>query len=537
MTFDPDLISRADRSVPLEHESVHIPAGRMVSLRFLRLALHRRRKLWLGLAVLGLVVGVAYHVAVPVQYSATSTLYLAHPSGTNETVGSANDLAMLDTSGVANAAIKQLHEPGLTMAKLFGKVPGKVVSDNILSITISGSSPQEAVRRVNAVTTAYLAFRNAQYNGQNEAVVGAADKQIAKLQATISSLTTKINALGSAAGGEQGTALIAQRTAATAQIANLQQAIQQDNLTALSVSQGSRVITAGTANHTSKTKVLVLDGLTGLVVGLALGIGIVVLQAVLSDRLRRREDIAAILGVSVDVSIGRIGRKRFFRRSARALARSQDPGLLRLAEYLGDRLDAGGPKPTELVVAIDDVDVPAAAVASLAAKLSRAGRRVCLVDATATRVLGRAVGAGSPRGSQQVPLSGGAEITLVTPRQPWEPDQDGRWEYDLADVANADAIVVVATVKPTVGAWHLRAWANDAILTVSAGRSTVQEINTVAELLDAADITAASAVLLDADTDDESVGLPEPGAVAFGRRQRLDLVHAAVSRPLPLPTT
>jgi hypothetical protein len=136
-----------------------------------------------------------------------------------------------------------------------------------------------------------------------------------------------------------------------------------------------------------------------------------------------------------------------------------------------------------------------------------------------------------------VPLSGGAEITLVTPRQPWEPDQDGRWEYDLADVANADAIVVVATVKPTVGAWHLRAWANDAILTVSAGRSTVQEINTVAELLDAADITAASAVLLDADTDDESVGLPEPGAVAFGRRQRLDLVHAAVSRPLPLPTT
>ena len=101
MTFDPDLISRADRSVPLEHESVHIPAGRMVSLRFLRMALHRRRKLWLGLAVLGLVIGVAYHVAVPVQYSATSTLYLAHPSGTNETVGSANDLAMLDTSGVA----------------------------------------------------------------------------------------------------------------------------------------------------------------------------------------------------------------------------------------------------------------------------------------------------------------------------------------------------------------------------------------------------------------------------------------------------
>src|SRR5580704_16899038 len=199
MTFDPDLISRADRSVPSEHESVHIPAGHMVSLRFLRLALHRRRKLWLGLAVLGLVVGVAYHVAVPVQYSATSTLYLAHPSGTNETVGSANDLAMLDTSGVATAATKKLGEPDLTMAKLFGKAPGKVVSDNILSITISGPSPEEAVRRVDAVTAAFLAFRSAQYNAQNDAVAAAADKQIAKLKATVASLTTKINALGSAA--------------------------------------------------------------------------------------------------------------------------------------------------------------------------------------------------------------------------------------------------------------------------------------------------------------------------------------------------
>ena len=185
-------------------------------------------------------------------------------------------------------------------------------------------------------------------------------------------------------------------------------------------------------------------------------------------------------------------------------------------------------------MAVDDVDVPAAAVASLATKLSQTGRRVCLVDVTATRALGRAIGAGSAKGSQSVSVAGGGEVMLVTPRQPWEPDEGGQWEYDPAVLANAEATLVVATVKPTVGAWHLRTWATDAIITVTAGRSTVQETNTVAELLDAADITAASAVLLGADADDESVGLPEPGAAAFGhrhrQRQRLDLVH---TRPSP----
>jgi len=544
MTFDPDVITRSTRSVPSPHESMQIPAGKMVSLRFLRQALRRRRRLWIGLAVIGLLAGVGYHVAVPVKYSATATLYLAQPPGTNNTVGAANDLAMLSTAGVADAAIKQLGEPELTMGALFGKAPGKTVSPDVMNITISGSSSGEAIRRANAVAAAYLAYRSEQYDAQNQAVVAAAQKQIDKLQATIAKLTTKIESLG----GTNATAaasLTSQRAAATTQISNLRASIQQDAISTLSVSKGSRIITAATPAHTSKAKVMLLDGLTGLVIGLALGLAIVVLQAILSDRLRRREDVAAVLGVPVDVSVGRPRRGRVVRRigriswvsrlsgnrlavrSVRSLTKHPDDGLLRFAVYLDERLKSGGTKPTEMVVAVDDIEVPAAALLLVADQLAREGRQVVLVDLTGSRAVGAAVGAGDA-GSERVSLGAGAEIILVTPRQPWEAEESGQWGYDLADLVDADAILALATVSPAVGAWHLRTWATDAVLTVSAGRSTVQEISAVSELLDAAAIHVSSAVLLNADATDQSVGLPEAGVASDGRHHRITLANGAV---------
>ena len=121
--------------------------GRMVSLRFLTGALRRRRRLWLGLALLGLIIGVGYHVAVPPQYSASSTVYLAYTPGSDAAVESANDLAMVKTAAVGEAAVKALGEKGLTSTKLLGKAPAVIVSDNILTLTTSGSTAHEAVRQ------------------------------------------------------------------------------------------------------------------------------------------------------------------------------------------------------------------------------------------------------------------------------------------------------------------------------------------------------------------------------------------------------
>ncbi len=466
-------------------------------------------------------------------------MYLAYAPGSDAAVESANDLAMVKTAAVGQAAIKALGEKGLTPTKLLGKAPAAIVSDNILNLTISGSTAQEAVRRVSAVTTAYLAFRAHQYSAQNQSVTNAANAQINKFESEVNQLTAQINSLDPNTQGNEVTNLINQRSTVSNQIVNLQQTVQQDNLATLSVTNGSQVLTSGTAGHLSKVKVLLIDGLSGLIGGLALGMLYVILAAVLSDRLRRREDIASVLGVPIELSVGRVHRRSIFSgkhlpSSLRRLGKvlhlqwlfgqnvadlAADPSVdvLAVAQHLRDRLELAGPRPTELVIALDDTDGPAAAISTLAADLSRLGKKVVLIDATATRVLAKTYG-DEQVNQQRIEIAGSPEVTLITPALPGGPDESGRRKPTRAGLAEADTVLVLASVDSATGAWHLATWSNQAALTVSAGGSTAERINAVAELLEAANIAVDSVILLGADANDDSVGIPEPGASVFGRR-------------------
>lgn len=510
--FDSDL---GDETSADATTSVQV-SGRLVSLAFIRSVLRRSRRLWLALAALGLLIGLGYHLVVPLQYSATATLYLAHPSGGDDTVESANDVAMVDTAAVGQGAIQILGEHDLTPAKLLGKVPAVSVSGNVLNITISGPTPQEAVRRANAVASAYLTFRAEQYGAQNDAVVNAANAQIAKLQQQINQLTDEINAAGANTQNQATSNLIDQRSNLSTQVSSLQGSIQEDQLANLSVAKGSRVITAATALKTSKAKVLLLDGLTGLGAGLGVGLILVVLWGVLSDRLRRREDVAAVLGVPVDVSVGRLGRRRLSPPSVHSLVQRNPAGLRVLAKYLGQELRQNGRTGTVMVVAADDPRVPAAAAGRLGAELAADGKDVVLVDLTAGQVLGMAVSR-RRAGAHQVTLAG-QEVTLVLPPPAWELEDDGGRGASAAVLERADAVIVLATVDAAYGAWQLQHWAPEAIVAVTAGLCRLDHLRATSELLEAADVWLSSAVLMGADADDQTVGLPAPGGAALGRR-------------------
>ena len=67
---------------------------------------------------------------------------------------------------------------------------------------------------------------------------------------------------------------------------------------------GSYVVNPATALPYSHIKGPMLYFAGGLVGGLALGVGGVVLGALLSRRLRRRDDVAAALGAPVRLSVG-----------------------------------------------------------------------------------------------------------------------------------------------------------------------------------------------------------------------------------------
>jgi hypothetical protein len=499
-------------------EPMQLPADRMLGLRFLKTTLGRHRRLWLGAAAVGLAAGGLYHLAVPVKYSAASTVYLVHASTASGTVAAQDDLAILQTNAVAKRALTLLHEPGLTATGLLGKQPGTLLSQNVLEITVSGPSPEIAVRRVDALTSAYLTFRAQQFDQQSRTLVTATTAQVAKLQSDVTALSAEIGSASSSSG--ERTVLEAQRTADLSQITGLKAAIQDDNLNRLAVTKGSKVLGRGALVPFSRKKVFILDGLTGLVAGLGLGVLLVVTFAMLSDRVRRREDLAAILGAPVGASIGRIGRRALRgRRSATTPATRRDPELQAFVRHLRQQLRSSG-MSTVLLVPIGDAHrAAAAALVALSCDLAGEGADVVLVDATNRRVLARSLHRESARLQSLAERTKTKPPSLVLAPLPRDPAGSGGELPGIPNPELGNTVLVLATVDPTVGASHLLCWSRQAILTVSAGRSGVQQVAAAAELLDAAGIAVRSAVLLDTDPRDESVGLPSQNAkraVSFG---------------------
>ena len=308
-TKDEEAAALANHSS--ESQSPIVLVGRLVSLRFVWGALRRRRKIWLSLATLGLVVGISYHLAVPRSYNAYATLYLAQAPGTDPAAGIANDLALLQTNVVGQRAANLLGEPSLSPLKLLGKAPGTVQSDNVLILNVAGPTKAEAVRRANALAKALLGVRSDLIQEQTASADKALQVEMSSLQQEVGQLSVTINGLGASSQSSQLTTLVGKQSSDTNEIASLEQTVQQNQLASVAVTSGSRVVTAGTLVPASTKKLFVLDGISGLIGGLIIGLTFVALQAVVSDRLRRRDELASILGTPVELSLVPIRHPRF----------------------------------------------------------------------------------------------------------------------------------------------------------------------------------------------------------------------------------
>jgi hypothetical protein len=492
--------------------SQRVPEGasshQVIDYWFARRALRRRRWLWVGLAVVGLLIGVAFHVVIPVKYAATAKLYLADPPAGNADTVSANDLALLQTAAVGQRAINALGEHDLKPIQLLGKAPGTTISANVMGVTIDGPTPREAIRRVNAVSAAFLAFRAEQYGAQTDAIDDGLNQQISSLEAQVTSLTAIINGNSPIPQGESLTDVITDRATDSGSIITLEQTEQQNQAGELSVTKGSRVLSPGTVTSHKKIVVFALDGASGLIGGLGLGIGIVLIAAFLSDRLWRREDIAAVLGAPVDLSVGRVRLPRK-RRSLLAAAEKPSAPIQAIVHYLRNLLPTVGTGQTLLLVALDGVDVAAVSAATLAGRLTAEGKTVVLADLTGDKTLAHIFGI-DQEGRHQVTVGHDEQVILLVPPGAWRLEESEpsnppvRW-------SNADVILAVATVDPNVGAWHLLPWSTRSTVIVSAGKSSARRINGTAELLRAASIDITSAVLVNVDRNDDSIGLSDRG--------------------------
>jgi hypothetical protein len=304
--------------------------------------------------------------------------------------------------------------------------------------------------------------------------------------------------------------LLTQRTAETNELAQVQSDIQSNILATATVVNGSRVVDPANAVPVSARRTLLVNAASGLVAALAIGSGAVTLLAVVTTRLRRRADVAAALRAPVLVSVGRVLPPSWLRRSeswlrrvplVRSLAPSlasarrfqkRSDDLVLVVRHLQSLMASAASQPSALVVVpIGGVEVAAATVALLVSRLAEDGQQITLVNATGRRL---------------------APVAAHTAaEEPGEGDGSPPAAHDVASAPASDAVIVVAALDPAKGAEHLREWASDTVVIVTAGRSTATTLESNATMIRAAGLHLRSVVLVGCDPDDDSLGTFDAG--------------------------
>lgn len=484
---------------PSEDEAM-IGISPFVSVRTLVAALRRRWHLWVALAVLGLVLGLAFSFLLPPPYTATATILLQHPAGTDAERAMPTDLQLLKTRTVAQGAIEQAHLD-LTASELVTQYDGAILSDRVLTVTVKATTPQEAIRRGNAVAASFLAFRRRQFQQQLDAAVGAVQDRENALAADLAALDQQINDFS--AGPQKDAAavrafgdVLTHRAEVADQIATLQRQIDANRADTLAVITGTSVVDPAAEDKRSPMKLAVEYALAGLVFGLVVGVGGIVAQEVISEAARTRADVATALDAPVAVSVGSIRKPRLMpaRRSSRP-KNSRDggadpPGVGVIIRHLDRMLGHANDHPPALLVVSVGCDWPAALTASgLARELAGAGQNVLVVDYLRSTAVGERATLAPKAGQGTIRvIAGGADASAGT--------------------GDAAAVVVLATLEPELGAFHLRAWASSAVVMVAVGRATPTALHAAGQMLRSAGIDVTPAVLVGADRADETLGVP-----------------------------
>jgi hypothetical protein len=179
------------------------------------------------------------------------------------------------------------------------------------------------------------------------------------------------------------------------------------------------------------------------------------------------------------------------------------------------------------VVAVDRADVAALALVSLAVSVAAEGKRVVLADLCGSAPAAALVGV-KERGVVRGVRVKGAQLVVAVPGSdsvvPVGPFRRGpavagqRPSRELvAACESADLLLTLARLDPSTGGDHLATWASDAVVMVTAGRSSWTKIHAAGEMIRLAGMRLASAVLVGADKTDETLGVtstPTPPAPA-----------------------
>jgi capsular polysaccharide biosynthesis protein len=495
------------------------PAGGLVSLGFITAALKRRRRLWCATAAAGLLLSCGLYLKSPPTYQASTSLLLTPGPYENIQTAPANDQAMAQSVSVAGLAV---HELGLQQSASGFLSTYKVapVTERVIIITASAQSSNQAVLNANAIATAFLQFRAREVQSEQNLVLAALNQQVDQARQRLSSIHAQISQLSvqpaTSAQQSQLKNLQAEYAQANSSLYQSQQAAlssQTANGSATEAAvKGSVVMDAAAPLAHSRHKKLILNAALGLIMGLALGVGFVVIQALISDKPRRRDDVAHALGSPVRLSVGAIRMRRWLPGRGAHGAEVQ-----RIADHLRRAVPGSSRGPATLaVVPVDDPRVPALSLVALALSRAGEGKKVVVADLCSGAPAARLLGA-RDAGIHEVSAHDARLVVAVPQRDnvvPVGPLDRGLVQAERSDFtgavadacATANLLLTLTALDPSLGGEHLATWATDAVAVVTAGRSSWTKIHGVAELIRLAGTRLVSAVLVGADKTDETLG-------------------------------
>jgi capsular polysaccharide biosynthesis protein len=501
----------------------------LVSLGFLKSALRRSAWFWCLTAVAGLLGGLAAYLATPHPYQASTTVLLAPNPNDDVNSEAANSQTMAENQATAQSytvAGSALRKLGLrqSVASFLSTYSATSLTDRVVVITVSAPSSSQALLRANAVTEAFLQFRADELQTRQNLALESLDQQIVQARQEISSLDRQISRLSampaSPALQSQLSTLQAERTQESATLTSLEQTAinDQENVqpTVAAATNGTVLLNDAVPLPHSRLKHVVLYALIGLIVGLVLGVAVILVRAIVSDRVRQRDDVAQALGAPVKLSVGRVRLKRWLP-GHHWVAAASDPKVQRIAAHL-DRAVPDNPRRAAAlaVVPVDDSRVAALSLVALAVSRVEQGEQVVLADladgAPAARLLGFGErGVGKVDGHDDrliiaVPEGDGA----LPPAGPFRRPQAKRSSFVnavFAACAQADVVLTLATLDPSLGGDHLATWATNAVAVITAGRSSWTRISAFGEMIRLSGTHLVSAVLIGADDTDESLGV------------------------------
>lgn len=490
-----------------------MPTERFTVVRAIMTALRRRRGVWVLTTMLGLLSALLVLLWGPTDRIGSVSIFMTHPAGTDAASAMSTDVRLALSRPVAERSLDRL---GWSMSpqEFQRSIKATGATSSILTITVSAPSVDAAQAAADAVSQIYLEFRAEQVRGAAQAQTAAHERSLQSLRERDNQLAAELSSIaGRPAEQARAADITAQRGALSTQAASLTSAILDLQIRANNVVLGSRIVDGPNVAPESALRRWVLYLITGLLAGLSIGIGLVLVGTILSDKPRWRREIADALGFPIAGSVGRLPQgRRATRRSLRSRGKGPRGGSTRRAwEHLGTLVEMllsrqpvaahSTERPIRLAVAgVANASEVRIAVAATGAALAATGAEVRYVDLTMAGGLDRVVALGSdPYAAAVYRPEGFAPLARYRAH--------GR-NSGLDAMTGGSVLLTAADLDPSVGIEVLSTWADHLVCLLTAGAASTERLHAAGELVRSHRWSSVVVLLAGQEAADGSLGLP-----------------------------